>query len=112
MNKPSINLSNIRLSVINYTSSLSAIFNAGSNSCNQTVITDGLASGPRTVVEYLTSKGLNAAAGIGVAANIKHESNFRTSAVGDNGTSFGICQWHLGRGEAMKRWQDLIGKLT
>ena len=117
MNKPSINLSNIRLSVINYTSSLSAIFNTGSNSCNQTVITDGLASGPRTVVEYLTSKGLNAAAGIGVAANIKHESNFRTSAVGDNGTSFGICQWHLGRGEAMKKmagpnWQtNLTGQL-
>ena len=113
LNKPSINLSNIKLSVINYTSSLSAIFGNSSNNIDSmsSVITNKLDSGPRNVVEYMLKKGLNAAAGVGIAANIKHESNFRTSAVGDNGTSFGICQWHLGRGDRMKKmagpnWQN------
>lgn len=107
LNKPSINLSNIRLSVINYTTPLGVIFNNSNfiytDSISQNIITDGLESSPRIVVEYMMSKGLNAAAGVGIAANIKHESNFRTNAVGDNGTSFGICQWHLGRGANMKK---------
>jgi len=30
-------------------------------------------------------------------SNIKAESNFRTTALGDNGTSYGLCQWHNGR---------------
>lgn len=30
----------------------------------------------------------------GIAGNIKCESNFNPTAVGDNGTSYGLCQWH------------------
>ena len=56
----------------------------------------------KQIVQYLVNKGLNAAAAIGICGNIKAESNFNTAAVGDNGTSFGICQWHAGRGSAMK----------
>ena len=40
----------------------------------------------------------------GVAAlmtNIRHESSFRVDALGDNGTSYGLCQWHN------SRWDDL-----
>lgn len=104
LNEPSINSSNIRLSMLNYTSSLSAIFNSNVNpSSSDSVITDKLESSPRTVVEYFISKGMNAAIGCGVAANIYHESRFNTASIGDKGTSFGICQWHLGRGDAMKR---------
>ena len=40
---------------------------------------------------------LNHAAACGVLANIQLESNFRPIALGDGGTSYGICQWHLGR---------------
>lgn len=41
--------------------------------------------------------GLNHAGACGVLANIQMESNFNQLAIGDGGTSFGICQWHLGR---------------
>ena len=41
--------------------------------------------------------GLGHAAACGVLANVQMESNFRPIALGDGGTSYGICQWHLGR---------------
>ena len=53
-----------------------------------------------TVVLYrfLTRRmDLNHAAACGVLANIQLESNFRPLALGDSGTSYGICQWHNGR---------------
>lgn len=40
---------------------------------------------------------LNHAAACGVLANVHLESNFRPIALGDGGTSYGICQWHNGR---------------
>lgn len=131
-NQPSITTSNIKLSVINYTGALGNMFeylvstNGGlaangvvagtgtstaptgsSGTATSTVIVNGLSSGPKAVVEFFMSKGLTAAAGVGVAANIRHESNFKTGAKGDyrNGvpTSFGICQWHNERGTKMKQ---------
>lgn len=44
---------------------------------------------------------LSHAAACGVLANVQLESNFRPLAIGDSGTSFGICQWHLGRLSAL-----------
>ena len=41
--------------------------------------------------------GINHAAACGVLANVQLESNFRPLALGDGGTSYGICQWHNGR---------------
>ena len=41
--------------------------------------------------------GLNRAAACGVLANIHYESGFNSHAIGDGGTSYGICQWHAGR---------------
>ena len=41
--------------------------------------------------------GYNHAAACGVMANIKYESGYRPTVNGDSGTSYGICQWHLGR---------------
>lgn len=40
---------------------------------------------------------LNHAAACGILANVHLESNFRPIALGDGGTSYGICQWHNGR---------------
>ena len=37
--------------------------------------------------------GMNDAAACGVVANIERESSFRPDLYGDNGTSYGICQW-------------------
>ena len=45
--------------------------------------------------------GLNHAAACGVLGNIQLESNFSPLALGDGGTSYGICQWHLGRCSAL-----------
>ena len=69
----------------------------------------GLEASPRNVIEFFMKKGMCAAVGCGIAGNIKAESNFRTNAVGDNGTSFGICQWHNNRGTAMKSFCQNYG---
>ncbi len=48
--------------------------------------------------------GLHNAASVGILTNIYCESGFRPDALGDNGTSYGICQWHLGRWDRLKNW--------
>jgi hypothetical protein len=69
---------------------------------------------------YLMEKmSFNNAASAGVLANIEKESSFRPNVESDNGTSFGICQWHGLRYEALKRfcrregydYRDLEGQL-
>lgn len=124
--QPSINTTKIKLSAVNYTSLVASVydFNIGrinsaisSSMTYQSSNLSALDSVPREIIQYLESKGLNTAAGVGVVANMQHESGFRTNAVGDNSTSFGICQWHAGRGERMKQmagpnWQtNLTGQL-
>jgi fibronectin type 3 domain-containing protein len=42
----------------------------------------------------INTMGLNSAAACGVLANIRRESYFNPTSYGDNGTSYGICQWH------------------
>lgn len=62
--------------------------------------------------------GTNAAA-CGILANIRCESNFNYNAVGDGGTSYGICQWHNTRWTNLKSfcnsngydWTSLEGQL-
>ena len=50
------------------------------------------------IYQYLRKElKLNHAAACGVLGNIQLESNFNPLALGDGGTSYGICQWHLGR---------------
>jgi len=55
----------------------------------------------------------------GVAAvmtNIKAESGFNPNSIGDNGTSYGLCQWHNERWTTLKSkypnsWQETSGQL-
>ena len=54
--------------------------------------------------------GLNAAGAVGVITNVAQESRFQTGALGDGGTSFGICQWHAGRYANLKNWCASNGK--
>lgn len=103
--QPSIKSSNIKLSVINYTGLLASMFKLIAPKYNQLTNqfnTDKITSNARIVIQYLIDKGLNVAAACGIAGNIFHESSFNTAAVGDNNTSFGICQWHQDRGVDMK----------
>ena len=131
--EPSIKMSDIKLSLINVTPVLANLI--GNNTDTQTITVDDsgqvvsddsqitysldtLESKKKEVINFLTDKGLNLAASVGILANIIHESNIRTDAVGDHGTSFGICQWHLGRGDRMKSYvgtnwsNNLTGQLN
>lgn len=49
------------------------------------------------IFEYLKQNGFNLAMICGILANIEKESNFNPNAVGDSGTSYGLCQWHNDR---------------
>ncbi len=53
------------------------------------------------IYNRLADKGFNNAAICGILANMEHESGFDTTVVGDNGTSYGLCQWHN------SRWENL-----
>ena len=71
-----------------------------------------------TIWNWLKSKGYSDAATAGIMGNMYAESGFNPASVGDGGTSFGLCQWHEGRGAAMKKtagsnWKTNIpGQLT
>ena len=56
------------------------------------------------VYNYLASQGFNKAAICGILANIQHESGFNPQALGDKGTSYGICQWHNSRWTNLKNY--------
>lgn len=59
----------------------------------------------RQVYQYLTEElKLNSAAACGVLANIEYESAFQVTIVGDQGTSYGLCQWHEGRYTALRSY--------
>ena len=50
------------------------------------------------VYNYLVGKmGLNTAAACGLLANVEAESGFNPGEDGDQGTSYGLFQWHAGR---------------
>lgn len=56
----------------------------------------------KSVYNYVTTTmGLSKAAACAIMGNIYYESTFRTTIVGDHGTSYGLCQWHN------SRWTDL-----
>ena len=56
----------------------------------------------KVIYQYLRKEmQLNHAAASGVLANIQCESVFNPLALGDGGTSYGICQWHNGRFRAL-----------
>lgn len=60
----------------------------------------------KKAMEFFQSKGLNAHAAAGIVGNLMTESNLITDKIGDNGTSYGLAQWHdekPGKG----RWTNL-----
>ena len=56
------------------------------------------------IYNYLSQQGFNDAAICGILANIQHESGFNPNALGDGGTSYGICQWHNSRWDRLKSY--------
>ena len=64
----------------------------------------------RQVYTFLTEDlRLSTAAACGVLANIEHESAFRPTIVGDQGTSYGLCQWHNERFSALRGYCSALG---
>ena len=56
------------------------------------------------IYNYFSSLGFNNAAICGILANIEYESGFKSTVVGDKGTSYGICQWHNERWTRLKNY--------
>ena len=52
---------------------------------------------------------LNHAVACGIVANIHYESRFNPEALGDSGTSYGICQWHNKRYTLLVNWSEEAG---
>ena len=113
--EPSINKTNIRLSVINYTTLLNAYYEAFASKYDVSVIpgtgtqynTDGLSSVPRQIVQYFVDKGMSQAVGVGVAANVQGECSFNIglSVPDSNGKySSGMCMWNGVNGTAMTQY--------
>ena len=112
--EPTLTKTDMRLSVVNYTTMLAAFLDnllvpsVYSSNLGTDVIVDGITNkNAKVILQYLLNKGLNAAAACGIAGNIYYESNYRTDALGDyrNGspTAFGICQWRFNRATGMKQ---------
>ena len=69
------------------------------------VLNQSQSANKNLIYRYLTGNlGLNTAAACGVLANIYCESGFNPSALGDGGTSYGICQWHNDRYTNLKNY--------
>ena len=54
------------------------------------------------IARYLIKKGYSPSQASGIAGNIYVESGYKTGALGDGGTSYGLCQWHN------SRWERLV----
>ena len=60
-------------------------------------------------MEFLTGQGFTRAQASGILGNLQAESSFNTTALGDNGTSYGIAQWHKGRWNNLKNFAKAQG---
>ncbi|VTU36222.1 phage tail tip lysozyme [Variovorax sp. PBL-E5] len=58
----------------------------------------------RTAVDFFKSKGWSEEQALGIAANLKQESNFNAGAVGDKGSAYGLAQWHADRQGNFAKW--------
>lgn len=58
---------------------------------------EGIGNASDKVMEFFMGKGWSKEQAAGITANLKTESNFDPSAVGDSGKAKGIAQWHPDR---------------
>jgi hypothetical protein len=56
------------------------------------------------IARYLIKKGYSPSQASGIAGNIYVESGYKTGALGDGGTSYGLCQWHNARWERLVKF--------
>ena len=56
------------------------------------------------IAKFLMGLGYSKSNASGIAGNLYTESKYDPQALGDNGTSFGLAQWHKSRWDALKYW--------
>lgn len=61
------------------------------------------------VINFFLDKGLTREQASGIAGNLHEESGLNPNSVGDNGTSFGIAQWHNARWIGLKNFAKSKG---
>lgn len=61
------------------------------------------------IANYLIKKGYTPSQASGIAGNIYVESGYKTGALGDGGTSYGLCQWHNSRWERLVKFCEEKG---
>lgn len=113
-----------KMSVVNYTTILGMLFagmmqGSDTSSFGSSVSADGVSNTvAKQVIQYLTGKGLSAAAACGVCGNIEKESGFRIDAVElATGEGIGLVQWSFSRKRnliaAVPDWRtNLTGQLN
>ena len=62
------------------------------------------AAGLPDAMEFFQKLGWTQEQAAGIVANLKHESNMRADAVGDQGQAYGIAQWHPDRQANFAQW--------
>lgn len=118
--QPSIQMSGLRLSVINYTTQLSNLFSSVGGDTGEGVnigTNVGISPGEglsynldhaqqnvRIIFSQLTAAGLTASGAVGVLGNMMRESGCLPSAVNSNGGASGLCQWFGTRATNMKNY--------
>ena len=107
--EPSILSTDTKISVINYTSIVAALFNASTEPAPSTeVILDKLVPTKREIVQFFIGYGLPVSAAVGITANLQYLSRCRAAATDGykNGvpTQFGICKWSGNRSTAMRSY--------
>lgn len=85
-----------------------------SNDAYQTALAQSILSpieyGRTIIWNYLDNvMGFNQAAISGIISNMVSESELRTDALGDAGTSYGLCQWHNGRCVKLQEFAEEYG---
>lgn len=108
---PTTSSTNIKCSVIDYTTVLGSFFegaiatttySAASSSSSSTDLSGVTNSTARTIISTMMGYGLNLAASVGICANIYHESSYNPAAKSSDGYgSVGLCQWTFSRKTAM-----------
>ena len=90
---------------------VSKIFGKTSSQSNEKIplSADNIRNPAQKIMIFLKNKGLTTSQSAGIIGNLQVESNFDPNAVGDNGTSYGIAQWHKSRFNDLKQWSKKNG---
>jgi len=61
------------------------------------------------IARFLMGLGYSKSNASGIAGNLYTESKYDPQAIGDNGTSFGLAQWHKSRWDKLRNWSNERG---